>query len=75
MFNDLDFDKVLEEERIQSDPQEKNPVFQCDFCGRDMHKNERYYEFHGFDLCEDCLDEEQRKEKDEAEKYVGEDYE
>ena len=66
-------DNQLEAYRIKHDPQEQQPVFQCEHCGKDMYENEEYYEYEGENLCEDCFDIQQLEDKLVAKKYVGED--
>ena len=68
---EFNYDKYLEEERIQNDPQEVEPILFCDQCGVEIYENEEYYEkYDGLCLCEDCFDEFQELEKQECQKVA-----
>lgn len=68
----MDFDEVIENQRIKSDPQEKEPVLYCEDCNKAIYANEQYYRYYGDDLCEDCIDDRLHIEKEQFERIAGE---
>ena len=68
----MDFDNYIEKERIKSDLQEKNVIHNCDNCGADIYEGNEFYSLEGYNLCEDCYDEIQRKEKEKHKCIAGE---
>lgn len=68
----MDFDGYIEKERINIDLQEKKIEINCSNCGADIYEGNEYFNLEGYDLCEDCFDEIQRKEKNEHRYVAGE---
>lgn len=68
----MDFDNYIENERIKTDLQEKDILYNCDECGADIYEGNEFYCLEGFNLCEECFDEIQRNEKNEHRHIAGE---
>lgn len=69
----MDFDNVIEKQRIESDLQEKSVVFYCDECSREMYEGNEAYSFINGTICEDCIDRELEQMKKNSKFIVGED--
>lgn len=67
----MDFDREIENQRIKSDLQEKEPVLYCTDCHTAIYANEEYYEYYGDDLCEDCIDDRLKIEKGNCRVMAG----
>ena len=71
----MDFDNYLENERLKLDAQEQPVLNYCDECGAEIYKGSEYYNLEGYNLCEDCFDEMQKREKEDHKLIAGEEYE
>jgi len=69
----MDFDNYIENERLINDLQEQKVIYTCDECKAEIYKGNEFYSIEGYNLCEDCYDEMQRREKQEH-KHVAGDY-
>ena len=69
----MNFDNYIENERLNTDLQEQKVMYGCDNCGTEIYKGNEFYLIEGYNLCEDCYDEMQRKEKEEHRCVAGED--
>lgn len=70
----MDFDDYIENQRLKTDLQEQKVIFYCDNCQAEIYKGNEFYCIEGYNLCEDCYDEIQRKEKEDCKCIAGEDY-
>lgn len=69
----MNFDNYIENERLNTDLQEQKVMYHCDNCGTEIYKGNEFYSIEGYNLCEDCYDDMQRKEKEEHRYVAGED--
>lgn len=64
----------LEEFRLINDIQEAEVKLTCEICQKELYDGDNYYETDKYyHICEDCMDEELRKEKKECERIIGDD--
>lgn len=64
----------LEEQRLRQDREEQGEVaFTCARCGKEIRKNEEYYDYERDCLCEECFDEIQKDEKFNSKRIAGDD--
>ena len=68
----MDFDKEIENQRLEKDPQEQMVYMICDNCGAEIYEGQEFYDCDAGYLCEDCFDEIQKIEKFESERIAGE---
>lgn len=68
----MDFDRYIENERLKTDLQEKNVLYSCDECSGEIYEGNEFFSIEGYNLCEDCYDEMQRREKEEHKHIAGE---
>ena len=69
----MDFDKMLEEQRMKYDLQEANIFHYCNKCNCEIYEGNRYYiNDYGEILCEYCFDCELDEIKRESERIAGE---
>lgn len=71
----MDFDNYIENERLINDLQEQKVIYSCDECKTEIYKGNEFYSIEGYNLCEDCYDEMQRREKQEHKHIAGDCYE
>ena len=71
----MDFDSYIENERLKNDIQEREVLQYCDECQAEIYKGNEYYNLEGYNLCEDCFDKMQQREKEEHRLVAGEEYE
>ena len=69
----MDFDKEIENLRLQRDPQEQLVCMTCDNCGAEIYEGQEFYDCDAGYLCEDCFEEEQDMYKSSCERIAGED--
>ena len=66
----MDFDKYIENERIKNDPMEQKPKYYCNNCTFEIYSGDKYYDFEGQILCEECFDEKLEQLKQSIEKIA-----
>lgn len=71
----MDFDRYIENQRLSMDLQEKKVMFYCDECQCEIYKGNEFYSIEGYNLCEDCYDDMQKREKENHKCVAGGDYE
>lgn len=67
----MDFDRMIEQERLMRDPQEMKIYTRCDRCNVEIYEGGDYYFFERNNLCEDCFDEIQNDEKFKSRRIAG----
>ena len=71
----INWDKVLENLRTSTDPQEQPVIMHCDKCLKEIYKGEEYYDDDVDFLCEDCFDKWQEEQKEICKRIAGENFE
>ena len=71
----MDFDNYIENQRLHTDLQEQKVLQYCDECQGEIYKGNEYYNLEGYNLCEECFDKMQSKEKEDHRLIAGEEYE
>lgn len=70
----MDFDNYIENLRIENDLQEQDVLLCCDECKGEIYRGNEYYNIEGYNLCEDCFDKMQEREKEDHMLIAGEEY-
>lgn len=68
----MDFDNYIENQRLNTDLQERKAMYCCDECQTEIYIGNEFYSIEGYNLCENCYDEMQKREKEEHKCVAGE---
>lgn len=71
----MDFDNYIENLRVNTDLQEQKVIYNCDVCSSEIYKGNEFYCVDGYNLCEECFDKMQSKDKEDYKCVAGGDYE